>query len=363
MQKPLSVRQVCFVFIAFMPVTKFFILPSIIAQISSNDMWISVLISILFDFLTLVVILSTMRKTNLCFFDLLKEVLSEKGAKIVMYFYLFYFLLKSVIPVFEQKDYIEHTLYINNPSFLYFIPFFFFSYYLGTKKLRGIGRASDVLFLSTIIGFTLLIILSFHSIDLFAIFPILKTKPGKILLGSYVGANWFGDSVYAMFFIGELALNKKDSKKITLAFILQSLITLLFMVIFYCTFSSIAFRQRFALTEISKFTTVINNTGRLDYFGIFLILLSCAFSLSLPLYFASKIMNALFNFKQTFIAPLICNLSVLVIVIMCNQFVYSIQKIILTYFSAFFILLSNVFPIVFCSIANKHLKEKNYATT
>ena len=363
MQKPLNVRQVCFFFIAFMPVTKFFILPSIIAQISSNDMWISVLISILLDFLTLVIVLSTMKKTNLCFFDLLKQVLSERGAKIVMYAYLFYFLLKSIIPVFEQKDYVEHTLYINNPSFLYFIPFFFFSYYLGTKKIRGIGRASDIFFMSTILGFSMLIILSFHSIDALAIFPILKNKPSKVLLGSYVGANWFGDAVYAMFFIGELSLNKNGSKKICLSFVIQAFITLLFMIIFYCTFSSIAFRQRFALTEISKFTTVINNTGRLDYFGIMLILLSCAFSLSLPLYFASKILNALFNFRKIFIAPLICNMLILFIVVIFNQYVYSIQKLILTYFSAFFIVLSNLFPIVFCLIANKSLKENTYATT
>lgn len=361
MQKTLNSRQICFFLIAFMPVTKFFILPSIISQISSNDMWISVIISITLDFITLFFILSAMRKTDLTFNKVLTNVFGERVAKAILIIYLFYFILKSLIPIFEQKDYIEHTLYINNPSLLYFMPFFFFCFYLGQKKIRALGRAGDALFIITLIGFILLVTLSVHSIDPFAIFPILKVKPSKILLGSYVSANWFGDAVYLMFFIGEFNFKKKDGLKISISFLVQSLITLIYMLIFYCTFSSIAFRQRFALTEISKFTTVINNTGRLDYVGILFILFACAFSLSLPLYFASRILNHLFNFKKTWIAPIIVNGFVFLCILLLSEYVYSIQKIILTYFSAFFIILSNVFPIIFSLLVQRKSKESEYA--
>ncbi len=360
MQKTLKTRQICFFLIAFMPVTKFFILPSIISQIAFNDMWASVIISILLDFVTLFFIISLMKRTDLTFVKLLKSTFGDRGAKIIYIIYFFYFLLKSIIPIFEQKDYVEHTLYINNPSLLYFIPFFFFSFYLGQKKIRALGRAGDGLFLLTVIAFILLIVLSVHSIDKSAIFPLLKTNPTKILLGSYVSANWFGDVVYLMFFIGEFKFSKKDGLKISISYLIQSLITIIFMLVFYCTFSAIAFRQRFALTEISKFTTVINNTGRLDYVAILLILFSCAFSLSFPLYFASRILNQLFNFKKTWIAPIIVNGLVFLCILFLNEYVYSIQKIILTYFSSMFIALSNVFPIILSIIEVRKTKEKKY---
>ena len=50
----LKVRQICFFIIAFLPITKFFSLPSIIATCANEDLWISTLISLAFDFLTLI---------------------------------------------------------------------------------------------------------------------------------------------------------------------------------------------------------------------------------------------------------------------------------------------------------------------
>ena len=359
MQKSLKVRQVCLFFIALLPVTKFFIMPSIVAQIASNDMWISILLNLLLDFITIIFIIQIMKKTEKNLYQILESVFSPKGAKVVLLIYLCFFIIKSIVPVFEHKDYVEHTLYINNPNLLYFLPFFFLSFYFGTKKLRTVGRISDVLFIFTLIGFVLLISLSVNSIDLFAVFPILKNPAKKILLGSYASSNWFGDAVYLLFFVGQVDFNKKDGKKLALCFIIQALITIIFTIVFYCTFSSIAFRQRFALTEISKFTTVINNTGRLDYLGILLMIFSYSFSITIPIYLAVKIANYLFKFKSEYVAPIIINGLLMLITVFLSEHVYTIQKIILTYFSAVFILLANVFPILlFFLTKRENINEK-----
>ena len=160
-----------------------------------------------------------------------------------------------------------------------------------------------------------------------------------------------------MFFIGNFKFNKKDTRKIFLSYLLSAVIILLFLIIFYAVFTSIAFRQRFGLTEISKYTTVINNIGRFDYLGIMMILLSTMFSLTLPLFFASKIIDRIFNLKKRWIAPLITVGIQFIITVFFYQFTYSIESFIMNYCGGMFLIMGNVLPIVISLSLNKR-KEK-----
>ena len=62
---PLKDRQICFFVLAFLPITKIFSLPSLIAGYSNEDMWISALINLLIDFLTLIPIVIACKKSTL----------------------------------------------------------------------------------------------------------------------------------------------------------------------------------------------------------------------------------------------------------------------------------------------------------
>ena len=70
--KQLKTRQVCFFLIAFLPITKFFSLPSIMARHAGEDLWISALICILIDFITLIPIVMACKNANKNFFELVK---------------------------------------------------------------------------------------------------------------------------------------------------------------------------------------------------------------------------------------------------------------------------------------------------
>ena len=301
MKLQLKTRQVCLFIIAFLPITKLFIAPSILATSASEDAWISATLSLALDFITLLFILNACKKAKCDFFTLLEVNLGKILSKIVMFLYFLYFMLKSIIPINEQKDYIERTLYTLVPSKLYFLPFFLVVFYLCSKSLRILGRASDILWAFTIVGLTLLIALSIPNADLGAVLPVGANGIRKIALGSYKTAGWFGDCAYLMFFIGNFEHKNKDNLKIAISYAISALVVICFMIIFYCVFTSIAFRQRFALTEISKYTAVINNIGRFDYLGIMLILVSCIFALSIPLFLSSKILDYIFNFKKSWI--------------------------------------------------------------
>ena len=342
--KQLKSRQVCLFIIAFFPILKIFMLPSILAKHAFEDMWISAIINIALEFISLVLILRACRLAKCNFYQLLENNLGKFGAKILLLLYFAFFMLKTIIPLNEQKDYIVLTLYTLMPNKLYFLPTFVLIFYFCTKPLRVVGRASDLLWFFTIIGLALLVALAIPNANLEAILPVGAQGLKNILVGSYLSFNWFGDCVYLLFFIGEFVCTKKDTVKIILSFLLASLLIVVFMILFYCVFTSIAFRQRFALTEISKYTAVINNIGRFDYIGIVFILFSNIFALCLPMFFSCKILNYVFSINNKWISPLIVVLIQALILIVFTQYYAGIEKFIINYVSAFFMIMAYVLP-------------------
>ena len=301
----LKSRQICLFFIAFMPITKLFTMPSILTRLANNDLWISATINVIIDILTLSVLLFVSKKTNKTYYEMLVSVFGKGVSKAICLLYAIFFMFKSVVPIIEQKDYIDATLYISMPSTIYFLAFFIVAFYLCTKKLRILGRLADILFAFTLFGYIMLITLSINNVDASAVLPIGVNGASKIFSGSYNTFAWFGDAVYMMFFIGNFKHEKHDGLKIIGSYLINAIMIILFLMVFYCIFTSIAFRQRFALTEIAKYTTVISNTGRFDYFAIVSLLFSCIISASLPLFFASKIIEQVFEIKSKYIAPFI----------------------------------------------------------
>lgn len=358
--KQLSTRQICFFFIAFLPITKLFTLPSVLATFAEEDMWISALFNSLLDIGTLVALIFTCKKAKISFYQMLEGVIGKIGSKIVIALYFVYFILKGILPINEQKDYVEFTLYTLLPTTFYFFPFFIVALYCCSQKLRVVGRVSDIMWIISLIGLSLLLVLSISNADFSAILPIGARGFSSIFKASFNGIPWFGDSLYLLFFAGEFAYEKKDGLKIFASYVLGVLIVIFFMIIFYSIFTSIAHRQRFALTEISKYTTVINNTGRFDYLGILLILLSNFFALSTPIYFASRTLEYICNFKKKWIAPLIVVTIQLAISIFLYQYFFSIENFIVNYASYFFLIMANVLPILTLLITKTKKKETNY---
>ncbi len=362
MVQQLKTRQVCLFFIAFMPITKIFTLPSVLATFANEDMWISLLLNFILDIGTLVALIYACKKAKTNFYGLIEGVFGKIGAKIIVALYFIYFMLKAILPINEQKDYVEFTLYTLLPTTFYFLPFFIVALYCCTKRLRVIGRVADIMWVITLIGLSLLFVLSISNADFSALLPIDAQGVPNVIRASFNGVPWFGDSLYLMFFVGEFAYQKRDGLKILFSYVVSMLIVLFFMIIFYSIFTSIAHRQRFALTEISKYTTVINNTGRFDYLGILMILLSNFFSLSTPLYFGARTLEYICEFKKRWIAPTIVVTIQFIISVFLYQYFYSIEKFIVNYASFYFIIMANILPIftLFFTAKKKKEKEINY---
>ena len=210
----LKTRQICLFFIAFVPVTKLFMLPSMIAGFSANDIWISCLINFIFDVTTIIGILIAIKKTKTDFFTLIENCFGKTGSKIILICYALLFFLKALIPVNDLRNYVEVTLYETIPSSIYFLPFFIVCFYLCVKPLRVIGRCADIAWLLTLFGVFIILSLSVSNVKVQNLLPVGVNGAKNIFKGSVSTALWYGDSVYLMFFIGNFAYKNKDNVKI-----------------------------------------------------------------------------------------------------------------------------------------------------
>lgn len=331
-------------------------LPSVLAGIAGEDMWISAAINFCADGITLFILLCFCKRAKADYYVLLKNKFGNSVAKTVFSVYAVYFFLKSLLPTIEQRDYIELSLYLNNPSVLYFAPFIIVSFYFCLKHLRILGRVSDVIWIISVLGVLFIFGLSFANVDFSAVLPIGAQGASRILKASFTGLNWYGDSVYLLFFAGNFAYEKKSGLKIGLSFALACLIALIFLFFFYGIFTSVAFRQRYSLTEISKYSTVINSVGRFDYIGIFCIMICAVFSVSLPLFFCSYCLSKVFKLSKKWIIPLIVNGAAFGLIWGLGEYVYSVEILMIKYANAFFLIMGNVLPALSVFLTKK---EKN----
>lgn len=360
MKYQLKTRQIALFFIAFLPTTKLFMLPSVLAKTTNEDMWISALLNLILDGITLSVILIACKRYKCDFFTLIESRFGKTVAKIVFLLYFIYFLMKSVLPIIEQKDYIETTLYVTMPNNLYFIPFFLLAFFVACKKLKVIARLSDVLWIVTLLGVVILLVMSISNVDLTNLLPTFANGPKKIATASYFALSWFGDCAYLLFFIGNFKWEDKSRLKISLGYLTGAVTVSLFMIFFYSVFTSIAFREQFALTEITKYTTVINNTGRIDYLGIMMVIFTDMFSAIMPYYFSVHVLSKIINPRKKWILPLIVALILIVITVLLTEFTHSIEQFSVVHAGWFYLIMANLLPIVLCLIPPKEKLNEEY---
>ena len=73
MKYQLKTRQICLFFIAFLPITKIFTLPSLLSSFSKEDLWISALVNFSIDFFTLALLLIVRNRTDKDIFTIYGE--------------------------------------------------------------------------------------------------------------------------------------------------------------------------------------------------------------------------------------------------------------------------------------------------
>lgn len=278
----ISTRQLYFFLAVIAPLGKLVVLPVRLSAKAENDLWIPTLALYLLQAAAVFcVLLLGKRRQDLA--EILQGSIGKICSKIVLLLLALFLLFSALIPLLEQKLFVQAVFYDTLPSIVAFAPFFLFSAYLCSKPLGSSGRMFDLLGPIAIAGLVGVMVLSVGEADYAAVLPVGASGIKGILAAAAGACSWFFDPVLLLFFLGKFEYRKGTACKGALFYLLGGAVTIFFLLTFYGIFERTAVNQLFAFTKTSKYFSAITVLGRVDYVFIYALALVMTFYTALPL--------------------------------------------------------------------------------
>ncbi len=278
----ISPRQLYFFLACVMPVGKLLVLPTLLARYAKCDLLFPVLVSYLIQAgVVFSVLLASSKRESL--YDLLKNTFGRVASIVILIILSIFFFYAALLPLLEQRLFVQSVFYDTLPSLAAFAPFFLFSVYLCAKPLSSQGRVWDILGPLFLTGLAGILVLSAASMDVGALLPVGGGGIGGLLKGFSVATGWFFDGAILLMLLGRIDYQKGTAWKGTLFYLAGGIAVLAFLAVFYAVFQDMAATQYFAIAKTSKYFSGITVLGRIDYVFIYLLSLVMAFWCTVPL--------------------------------------------------------------------------------
>ena len=292
MSMKISVRQICFIMLMYTVVSKVILYPTVLSMYSGRDLLFSALIDFAIQAVIVWAVSYLCSRTDKTFFELIKGTLGDITARIIFGLFAVFFLICTIIPLFEQKIYVHAIFYDTLPSLTVFLPFFIFALYAGYKGFENIGRSADMCLPIFIISLLFIFAMSILEVKWDNFLPVLKTPAKSIFSGSLLTAFRFFEPCWLLMFMGHFKYKKGDAAKITVSYIGGALIVLFFLAVFYGVYGDMAVSRQFAVSKISLFFPAIDIIGRIDLIALYgleiVMLFALVINIQLAVYCISK---------------------------------------------------------------------------
>jgi len=290
----LTTRQLFFFLALITPVGKLLVMPARLVAYAGHDLLLAALPAAVFQsgcvFLALLA-----GRANKTFFRLLQDTFGAAVAGIFFGALACFFAFCAILPLYEQKLFVQSTFYDTLPSTLSFAPFFLLSSFLCFYPIAKQGRMWDLLAPLFLVGYLGIAVFAWGEADFAALLPVGSSGASAVFKGAVFTQAWYFDAPLVLMLAGKYEYRKGLALKGTLCYAAGMLLVLLFLALFYGVFSEIALRQYFALAKISKYFSGITVLGRIDYLFIFMAALVLIFYGVMPLQACTECLGALFR--------------------------------------------------------------------
>lgn len=281
MKDKISVRQICFILMAYGASTKLLMYPSLASREVGNALIFSALINIALQAIIIWAVSFLSSRTDKTFFQLLEDTFGTVTAKVVYALFALYFVFSAIVPLSEQQLLVYDSFYDTIPSTYVFLPIFIFTVYAGVKSFTNVGRCADIcfpVFLFTVIAF---LVMSVGEADFTNLLPLMDTPVKKFAEYTVGSVFRFSESAFLLMFIGHYKYKKGDSAKLTLSYIAGGLFVVAILGTYFALYSSLAHTRLFAISNICVFFPIVTFIGRVDLFEVYMFDLAVVFALVL----------------------------------------------------------------------------------
>lgn len=351
-------RQIGFLLILVMPITKVVSLPSMLANANGQNCYFVILLFFLMDLISLLAIVKArdmVKGKNV--FEIFESAFGKVVSKIIILMYLISFMLRIFPVYFEQKQLLSETIYFNMQRILVFLPTLLVASYIAYKGFTAIGRNADLLFMTAVGGFLTLFFLAVFNADFSNILPVLSVNVGGLFTSFTRYAFYFGDALFIMFMFNDIKKDKKSKSNtpVVMGLVISYIITLVFYVLFIAVFSSTSAYHLNAVEKIAKYNEAFAFLGRVDLLSVIPLLIGSVFNIAICLGVCIKIFRYVVGVKNRLLATIIITILACIMVGIFSFNARAMYNLYENVFSYIFIVLQYVIPFLLPIIS---LKEK-----
>lgn len=318
-EKSLSIRQVCIVLFAYSAILKLVMYPSVLANISGNDLVFPALFALAVQAVMVWSVAFLASKTDKTFYGLLSDTFGSVTAKIFYALFGLYFLFSAVVPMNEQQLLVHDAFYDTVPSLGVFIPFFFFSLYAGARSFKNLGRCADICLPIFAIIIAAFLVMSFQQAEYSNLLPVLKQPFKTIGAGGLASLFRFSDSAFLLVFLGHFKYKKGDCAKMTLSYIAGGLIVLLFLLIYYCIYGALTPSRTFMFNNIAVFFPPISTLGRVDLFLVYVLTVVMLFAIVMHVQACVHCFTLAFGWDKRAFWSIVANVALIAVTLIINN--------------------------------------------
>lgn len=354
MREQLCTRQVCFIMSAYMAAGKLLMMPAILSYYCGGDLWFAALVVYALQIAVVWAVAYACSKTDKTVFALIESTFGKVVSKIFCWLFAAFFVLAAILPMLEQKLFVQSIFYDTIPSLITFLPFFVFSIYAGAKGIKNAGRVADIALPVLCAALVALFIMSVGESNFGWLAPVLRTTPvSSMFSGARFSLYNFVDGAVMLMLMGRFKYKKGDAAKITLSYAASALVVILFLALFYSIFSVLSPDQYFAISKMAIFFNALSLVGRVDLIAVYAVEICMLFSLVLYIRLSVTCVCGALNKEQTegrnvrpaaAVTSLIINAALLALIIVFNNSYLVVQQAFGRYLWAVFLAFAFLLP-------------------
>ena len=353
MKEKISVRQICFILIAYNAASKMLLFPTAAASAVGNALIFSALFNLVLQSIIIWSVSYLSSRTDKSFFELLSDTFGKVAARVIYAFFALYFLVSAIMPMSEQQLLAHDSFYDTIPSLVVFLPFFIFSVYAGVKSLTNVGRCADMMLPVFAVCALSFLIMSVGEADFSNLLPVLKQPISKVAGFSLSSLFRFSESAFLLMFMGHYKYKKGDAAKLTVSYVAGGLVVIAIMAAFWSLYGPLTPTRSFAISNISVFFPVITFVGRVDLFLVYAFDLVALFATVLNIQMCVHCLSRTFNRNLRIIYSLCVNFALLAVTFLANNNYTVLHKIVSDWLWIPALLFAYIIPVLAWALRRK----------
>lgn len=292
---------------------KLFILPSLVSRYAGNNCYLSVMFSMVIEFLFILFLLWIMKKNpTKSIFEILEKKFGAVFPKILVGFLAIFFLGKSIVSMKELQNFLVQLLFEHISWWKFAIPLFGIIIYILNKSLRTFARSVQFFFWFLIMGASITLVLPLQQLQLVNLLPILNNGIAPVLEGSFFTTFHFVDFMVLLIIMGRVKYTKDTSKTVIKYSILTYVFIFIYFVFYVGLFGNILVNEGLLVSDIPLYSNYPATNGRLEWLSMIIWTMVLVYQSALMMICARECFSFTTNLKNNAIISIVISIIVAV---------------------------------------------------